>query len=183
MTGAHDFRAQETLRNGAAVTIRAARPDDRERIAQAFAKLDRESVYTRYFSYKQELSASEFGQLDAMDFIRDVMLVVTTDIAGQEAVIASARCIAHDEADGTLTAEVAFTVEEDYRGNGIAARLLAHLVRIARGSGIARLEAEVLPRNKAMLAVFRKSGLPVSERRDGGVVHVELALGEPTAAR
>ena len=120
MTGARDFCTQETLRNGAAVTIRAARPDDRERIAQAFAKLDRESVYTRFFSYKRELSPAELGTLDTMDFVRDVLLVVTTSIDGRETVIAGARCIAHDEADGTLTAEVAFTVEEDYQSNGIA---------------------------------------------------------------
>ena len=176
MTGAREFSARETLRSGTIVVVRAVRPDDRERIAQAFANLDRNSVYTRFFSYKSELSATELGQIDTMDFVRDVMLVVTTDDSGREAVIASARCIAHDEADGSLTAEVAFTVEEDYHGNGIAGRLLAHLARIARDNGIARLEAEVLPQNKAMLAVFRKSGLPLRERREGGVVHLTLDL-------
>jgi RimJ/RimL family protein N-acetyltransferase len=176
MTGAREFFARDTLRNGTEVVVRAVRPDDRERVAQAFAGLDRESVYTRYFSYKRELSAAELGQLDAMDFVRDVMLVVTAEVAGVEQIIASARCIAHDERDGTRTAEVAFIVEEDYQGNGIAGRLLAHLTPIARDNGIARLEADVLPQNKAMLAVFRKSGLPVSERREGGVVHLTLAL-------
>ncbi len=176
MTDARDFRAQETLRNGISVVVRAVRPDDRERVARAFANLDRESVYTRFFSYKSELSAAELGEIDTMDFVRDVMLVVTAEVSGTEQVIASARCIAHDERDGTLTAEVAFTVEEDFQGNGIARRLLAHLTRIARDNGIARFEADVLPQNKAMLAVFRKCGLPVSERRDGGVVHFTLAL-------
>jgi RimJ/RimL family protein N-acetyltransferase len=183
MTGARDFFSRDTLRNGTEVVVRAARPDDRERIAKAFANLDRESVYTRYFSYKPELSAAELGQLDAMDFVRDVMLVVTAEVAGAERVVASARYIAHDERDGTLTAEVAFTVAEDYQGNGIAGRLFATLLRLARDNGIARFEADVLPQNKAMLAVFRKSGLPVREQRDGGVVHVELMLGEAPAAR
>jgi len=137
MTGARDFFARETLRNGTEVVVRAVRPDDRERVARAFAGLDRESVYTRYFSYKSELSAAELGQIDAMDFVRDVMLVVTAEVAGAEQVI----------------------------------------------NGIARFEADVLPQNKAMLAVSRKSGLPVREQRDGGVVHVELVLGEPPAAR
>jgi GNAT superfamily N-acetyltransferase len=183
MIEARRFSAQETLRNGATVLVRAVRPDDRERIAQAFAKLDRESVYTRFFSYKQELSAAELGQIDVMDFVRDVMLVVTTTSDGREAVVASARSIARDEADGMQTAEVAFTVVEDYQGNGIAGRLLAHLARIARDNGIARLEADVLPGNTAMLTVFRKSGLPVTERREGGVVHLTLALRAPDGRR
>jgi RimJ/RimL family protein N-acetyltransferase len=176
MSDARAFRAGETLRNGTPVVIRAVRPDDREPIAHAFAGLERESVYTRFFSHKRALSDAELGQIDAMDFVRDVMLVVTVSAASAETVIASARYIAHDEADGSLTAEVAFTVEEDYQGNGIAGRLLGHLARIARDNGVARLEADVLPENRAMLAVFRKSGLPMTSRRDGGVFHILLAL-------
>ncbi|HET9045328.1 MAG TPA: GNAT family protein [Casimicrobiaceae bacterium] len=176
MTDARDFHANEVLRNGTPVVIRAARPDDRERIAQAFGKLERESVYTRFFSYKPALSDPELGQIDSMDFVRDVMLVVTTIVDASEHVIASSRYVAHEEPDGSLSAEVAFTVEEDYQGNGIAGRLLAHLAALARMNGITRFVAEVLPQNKAMLAVFRKSGLPNSESREGGVVHLTLAL-------
>ena len=180
MTDARAFHANEVLRNGTPVVIRAVRPDDRERIAQAFGKLERESVYTRFFSYRPALSDAELGQIDSMDFVRDVMLVVTTAVAAEEIIIASARCIAHEETDGSLTAEVAFTVEEDYQGNGIAGRLLAHLAALARMNGVTRLVAEVLPQNKAMLAVFRKSGLPNSESREGGVVHLTLTLPGPS---
>jgi hypothetical protein len=59
--------------------------------------------------------------------------------------------------------QVAFTVEEDYQGLGIASRLLEHLVRIARDRGIAEFVAEVLPRNTAMLRVFTRSGLPMMQ--------------------
>ena len=176
MTDARGFEARETLRNGTPVIIRAVRPDDRARIAEAFGKLERDTVYTRFFSYKRELSAAELGVIDRMDFVRDVMLVVTTIVDASERVIASSRYVAHDEPDGSLSAEVAFTVEEDYQGNGIAGRLLAHLAALARMNGITRLVAEVLPQNKAMLAVFRKSGLPNSESREGGVVHLTLTL-------
>lgn len=179
MTTAREFRAEESLRNGTPAVFRAVRPDDHERIAQAFANLERESVYTRFFSYKQELSAAELGQIDRMDFVRDVMLVVTVSAEGREEVIAGASYHAREETDGTLTAEVAFTVEEDYQGNGIASRLLGHLTTLARANGIARFEADVLPGNQPMLSVFRKSGLPVTERRDGGVIHLTMALGTP----
>jgi len=176
MTGARDFSAKETLRNGIEVVIRAVRPDDRERIAEAFAKLDRESVYTRFFSYKGALSDAELRQIETMDFVRDVMLVVTTGVGGRETVIASARYIVLPDSAGPPRAEVAFTVEEDFQGNGIAGRLLAHLARLARANGVAGFDADVLPQNQAMLSVFRRSGLPVTTRREGGVVHLSLAL-------
>ena len=176
MIDARRYLCEDSLRNGLRVTIRAARPDDRERIAKAFEELGRESVYTRFFSYKNELSVAELARLDTMDFMREVMLVVTTRVGEDEIVIGSARYVAHDAADGTLAAEVAFAVEEDYHGLGIAGRLLTPLAGIARGCHIVRFEAEVLAENKAMLAVFARSGLPMRRRREAGVVHVELAL-------
>src|SRR5450755_1511558 len=51
-----DFTCAETLRNGLAVTIRHLRVDDRERIAKAVRQLERESIYTRLFSYRNELT-------------------------------------------------------------------------------------------------------------------------------
>lgn len=180
MNDARHFAVEDTLRNGTRITIRAIRPDDRERIAKAFGQLDRESVYTRFFAYKNELSAADLARIDTMDFVRDVVLVATIRFAGDETVIASGRYVAHAAPDGTLVAEVAFTVEEDYHGLGIAGRLLTHLIAIARASGIARFEAEVLPGNKAMLAVFTRSGLPMQQRRADGVVHLTLALDAPS---
>ncbi len=73
-------------------------------------------------------------------------------------------------------AEVAFTVEEDYQGVGIADRLLEHLVRIGRERNIAELAAEGLPQNTAMLRVFARSGLPMTQSRADGAVHVSLTL-------
>jgi len=176
MTGARDFRVEEALRGGLAVVIRAVRPDDRASIARAFANLERETIYTRYFGHKSELTPRELGAIDTMDFVRDVMLVLTTTIEGGEIVIASARYIAYADGQGALAAEIAFTVEEDYQGRGIASRLLHHLTTIALGNGVGRFEADVLPENKAMLAVFERSGLSLRRRVEGGVIHVDLAL-------
>jgi RimJ/RimL family protein N-acetyltransferase len=179
-TDARNYRAEDTLRNGIVITIRAVRSDDRERLSNAFAKLERESVYTRFFTYKKALSATELGHIDTMDFVRDVMLVVTTRPDGDEIVIASARYVANDTDEEGVSAEVAFTVEEDYQGLGIAGRMLAHLIAIARQGGIARFVADVLPGNKAMLAVFARAGLPLHKRIESGVVNVEIDL-LPTA--
>jgi len=36
----------------------------------------------------------------------------------------------------------------------------------------------VLAGNKAMISVFARSGLPMTKHRDGGTVHVTLALND-----
>lgn len=176
MIDARHYAVHEALRDGTPMTIRTARPDDRERIARAFSGLDRESVYTRFFSYKDALGPADFARLDAMDFVRHAMLVATIGPPGDETVIAGGSYSSHVAADGTRSAEVAFLVEEDYRGNNLAGRVLAHLATIARGQGIRRFEADVLAENKAMLVVFERSGLPMRKSRDGGVLHVTLDL-------
>ena len=176
MIDSRNYIADSMLRDGTRVTIRAVRPDDRGRIEKAFGELERESVYTRFFAYKNALSEGELSSIDAMDFVNDVMLVATVERDSDEIVIASARYVGRDCADGTRVAEVAFAVEEDYQGKGLAGHLIDHLVRIARKSGIVCFEADVLIDNKPMLAVFERTGLPMRKIRESGVVHVTIAL-------
>ena len=73
-------------------------------------------------------------------------------------------------------AEVAFMVEEDFHGRGIASLLLRHLARVARVQGIETFEADVLAENKAMQSVFARSGWNVQSQRDGGTVHLTMSL-------
>ena len=78
--------------------------------------------------------------------------------------------------NGVRSAEVAFTVEEDYHGQGIAGHLLGHLIAIARARDLDALEAEVLAGNRSMFRVFERTGLPIHTRHDGTSVHLRIAL-------
>jgi len=175
MSDPRDFAVTETLRNGVTVTIRALHADDRERMANAVRNLDRESIYTRFFSYR-ELTEAGLDRIMRFDPDQEVALVVTTGAGADETVVGSGRYIVSGTEGAGRTAEVAFVVEEDFHGLGIAGRVLRHLAAIARERGIASFEAEVLPENKAMQAVFARSGLPMRTRREDGIVHVTLAL-------
>jgi len=93
-----------------------------------------------------------------------------------EKIIGAGRYIAFGNADPPDRAEVAFTVEEDYQGLGIAGKLLRHLAGIAKDKGITQFHAEVLPQNKGMLAVFNRSGFPVKQEFAEGLAHVTLSL-------
>jgi len=71
-------------------------------------------------------------------------------------------------------AEVAFAIIDAYQGLGIGSALMRHLVTLGREAGVRELIAEVLAENVPMLKVFERSGLPMSTRREGPVVHVSL---------
>jgi GNAT superfamily N-acetyltransferase len=169
------FRETETLKNGVAVTFRAIRPDDKAGVSDAFGQLEPESVYTRFFQVRESLSDKDLKAATEVDFENTVALVVTTASGGKEILIAGGRYVVC-RPSGPRSAEVAFLVEEDYHGQGIAGRLLKHLVRIAREQGVEQFEAEVLPQNRAMLAVFSRSGLPMKQAPAEGFVHVTLSL-------
>ena len=53
---------------------------------------------------------------------------------------------------------------------------MRRLVSIARERGLTRLEAEVLGGNRAMLSVFKASGLPLTQVSEGNVIHVAMSL-------
>jgi GNAT superfamily N-acetyltransferase len=176
MPDPREYAVADTLKNGLAVTIRHLRADDRERIAAAIRELDRESIYLRLFGYRGQLTEAGLDRVMRFDPASEIVLVVTTNTPSGEMVIGSGRYVVAGARAGKTVAEVAFMVEEDYHRLGIAGRLLRHLAGIARAHGVAAFEADVLSENRSMLAVFARSGLPMTRRPDGGTTHVELAL-------
>jgi len=176
MMDARNYSAQETLKNGLQVTIRAIRPEDRDALLAAIKELEERTVYLRFFGPKNEFSQRELTEATDVDFVRTVALVTCLQDSAGEKIIGAGRYIAFGSADPPDRAEVAFTVEEDYHGLGIAGKMLRHLAVIAKQKGVAQFHAEVLPQNKGMLAVFTRSGFPVKQEFEEGLAHVILSL-------
>ncbi len=171
------FSQPAQLRNGTPVLIRSIRPDDRQRIIDAFRKLEPETVYTRFFSAKTQLSEGDLARIDASDFVHAVALVATFGEGADEVIIGVGGYTVLDRPGEPPTAEVSFTIEEDYHGQGLSGLFMRLLIAIGRERGIRRFEAEVLAGNTPMLKVFQRSGLPMHSRLEEGVVHVVMELG------
>jgi GNAT superfamily N-acetyltransferase len=154
-----------------ALTIRAVRPDDKERIVKAFQGLERGSVYLRFFSYKKDLEEKELRRVTECDGASEAALVATVGTGEQEIIVALGEYVRSGAA-----AHIAFAVEEDFQGRGIASRLLRQLAAIARANGITQFEADVLAENAPMLAVLRNSRLRMRTSHAEGVVHATLFL-------
>ena len=62
------LRSTAALRDGTAVCVRAIRPDDKERLRVAFARLSPRTVYQRFFHPVSELTAEDLRRLTEIDF-------------------------------------------------------------------------------------------------------------------
>jgi RimJ/RimL family protein N-acetyltransferase len=175
--GATDL-VEEAQKDGAEVTIRAMRPDDKDRLVKAFLHLQPQTIRTRFFYPKKTLSEDDLRWLDETSHGNHVGLVATVPSGCEELIVGEGSYVALGH-----TAETGFTVAEAWQGRGIASRLLQHLASIARDQGVGEFEAYVLPENESMLAVFRRSGLPMTTRCTEGALHVTLALDSPAAPR
>ena len=175
---ARTYRAEEVLRDGGSIVIRAIRPDDKARLAEHFARLSARSIYFRFFTAKKRLSDDELVRLTELDFRHDVGLVATLVENGIERIIGVGRFNVLDEQEKSGRAEVAFAVADEHQGRGIGTLLLEHLVAIARGLDVREFEANVLGENSRMREMFFESGLVVHGTIDSGV----YTLTFPTVA-
>jgi RimJ/RimL family protein N-acetyltransferase len=170
--GAASFSVTETLRDGRAVEIRALKPTDVEDLKAAVAHTSAESLARRFFGPKRYFSEQEIAYFVNIDFVSQVALVATIEEGDERSIVAGGRYVLVQPG----TAEVAFVVVDDYQGQGIGAKLMRHLISIARDAGLRELVAEVLPDNQPMLGVFQKCGLKTATRRGRDAVHVTMQL-------
>ena len=166
------------MKDGNDVTIRAMRPDDKQRLVTAFLHLQPQTIRTRFFCPKKILSEDDLRWLDDVGQANHMGLAATVTEGCDELVVGEGSYVVLGR-----SAEIGFTVADAWQGRGIASRLMRHLARIARDRGVNEFEAYVLPDNEPMLAVFRRSGLPMSIRYAEGVLHVTLALDSPSISR
>ena len=176
-----NYAVVEKLRDKRPVTIRAIRAGDKELLREAFNGLEAGSVYLRFFGPRKELTDRELAEVTEVDFARTVALVACVQESARERVIGGGRYFTLDGTGPPSAAEVAFLVEEDYHGQGLASILLKHLLLLARKQGISRFEADVLHGNKKMLRVFERAGLPVVTKASSDAIHVTIFFSKEDA--
>jgi ribosomal protein S18 acetylase RimI-like enzyme len=172
MIEAANYHVTELLRDGRTVIIRALRPDDREELLAAAGSLNTQSLYSRFLGAKNGFSEKEISFFVNVDFSNHVALVAVLGEGDQPAIAGGGRYVVLSGG----RAEVAFAVVDRCQGLGIGTLLMRHLSRIAIAGGLRELTAEVLPYNKAMLAVFENSGFNVVTSREPHATHVEIRL-------
>lgn len=161
------------LADGSTAHVRPIRPDDRDRLAAFHGRQSAESIYLRYFTPRPTLSESDLERFTNVDYVERMAFLA---LSGDE-IIGVARYDRWSERDD---AEVAFMVDDERHGQGIATVLLEFLAEAARQAGFRRFSAQVLPSNRKMLSVFRQAGFETTSEFGDGVIEVMLNI-EPSA--
>ncbi len=117
------------LRDGSTVHVRPVRESDQEALRALLGRLSPESRWLRFFSAGANLDAmARWGATRAKGRGYGVVATVGERIVGHAAYVRM----------GSDRAEVAFEVDEDHQGLGIATVLLAHLAEGAKRRGSRR---------------------------------------------
>ena len=172
MSDAANFSILERLRDGRQIEIRALRPGDRNALLAAAGRTSDESLYRRFFGVRRDFSDAEVESFVKVDFIDQVALVAVEREGEREIILAGARYIVVRRG----AAELAFTVVDEFQGQGVASAMLRHLTSLARAAGLREFLADVLPDNTAMLRVLEHSGLRLQSKHESGVIHLTLRL-------
>jgi len=96
--------------------------------------------------------------------------------SGSGHIIAEARYV--KEHSNSLEADIAFVVDEEYQGLGIATYLYKLLIRLAKERGVRIFTSDVLSSNSSMMKVFEKGNVPFKARLEGGIYRLIIQLDE-----
>ncbi|HPJ08245.1 MAG TPA: GNAT family N-acetyltransferase [Deltaproteobacteria bacterium] len=175
-----DISARKRFKGNVEVRFRHIKPSDEEEMRRLFYRFSDRSVYYRYFSPIKTMPHAKMQQYVNVDCNRICSIVALVGPPDSEHIVAEARFVK----DRTRPyGDVAFVVDEDYQGIGIASYMLEMLTRIAKKRGLQGFVADVLASYKSMLKVFEKSGLPVKANLTSGAYEVTMPFFEEASTR
>ncbi|MEW6765354.1 MAG: bifunctional acetate--CoA ligase family protein/GNAT family N-acetyltransferase [Pseudomonadota bacterium] len=149
------FARRVTVGDGREIELRPIRPEDAELEQNFVRSLSEESRYMRFMRAIDELTPDMLVRFTQIDYDREMAFVALHEANGVETEVGVARYSV--EPDGE-NAEFAVVVSDAWHGQGIGSLLIEALIESARQRGVRELIGEVLPRNRAMLALAERMG-------------------------
>jgi RimJ/RimL family protein N-acetyltransferase len=144
---------------------------DRERLADLFARMSRQTRYERFLHPKPDLSEAELTYFTDIDHRNHDALAAVDPRDGS--FVGVVRYAVADE--DAMVADIAFAVADDWQGRGIGTTLLRALLPRAAASGVNGFIALTLAENARAHALLKRFGF----RKVGssyGVAELRLEL-------
>ena len=176
-----EISTQHTFKGDITVRFRAIKPSDEEEMRRLFYRFSDEAVYYRYFSPIKTMPHAKMQAYVNVDFSQIMSIVGLVGEAGHGHVITEARFV---KLQDRPFADVAFIVDEQYQGIGLATYLYKMLIRLAKDRGLQGFTADVLTSNKAMMKVFEKGGAMVKAQLEYGIYRLTIPFeAEPSPVK
>lgn len=154
---------------GAGVVLRAGTPADAEAVADLHSRCSAQTLFARYHAGVRTLPRRWLHRLLQPPRGRTLLAVCGSAAIGMAQVIRTT-----DPAE----AEISVLVEDRWQRQGLGTALITRLGAIGRAFGHERLIAWCLASESGFERAATASGLPVSVRREDGMVRLELAVRE-----
>jgi acetate---CoA ligase (ADP-forming) len=158
------------LRDGSVATIGEATSSDGPSLEEFFLKLSSESGLNRFLSRSVPDSRLVESLCRPSNPEEQRSLLVKRHIDGSDRIIAVGSYVSH----GNGTAEVSVGVDDRLQGLGLGTHLLERLAAIAIQNGFRRFQAIAEKENHRMIEVLRRSGFPIYERNEAGMVEIDF---------
>jgi acyl-CoA hydrolase/GNAT superfamily N-acetyltransferase len=166
-----EIDTENTFKGGLKVRFRAIKPSDEEAMRRLFYRFSDKTIYKRYFYPLKTMPHDKMQEYVNVDYGQAMSIVALTGEPDQERIIAEGR-FGRDEK--SAYGNVAFVVDEQYQGRGIATYLYKMLIRLAKERGLKGFTAEVLDTNKSMMKVFEKGEPQVNASLQNGVYRLTI---------
>lgn len=166
------------MRDGSTAGVRLTTPEDLPAMRRFFDELSPNSRRLRFLAPARASDDLLRRLCDNSRPADAATLIVCRRIDGEPRIVGVGSYFA----TGERTAEVAFAVDDDFHGKGIATALLERLVMLGTQRDFDLFSATVLPENSEMLDVFRDSGFGVHSATDRAPVEVRISLTQTSAS-
>ncbi len=161
----HELETEQIFKNYLKVFFRPIKPSDEDMMRRLLYQFTEEARYRRFFSPFRVITHRKMQPYVNIDYHYTLSIVGVVQKRGMEKIIAEARYAYDEDMDHY---EMAFVVDQEYHGLGIASFLREYLISTALNRNINKLAAFVLPENQPMIAVLEKASIrPVVHKRTG----------------
>jgi acyl-CoA hydrolase/RimJ/RimL family protein N-acetyltransferase len=164
-----------TTRSGLSILLRPVRMNDEPMIKDLFYSLSDQSLKRRFMSMRKDVPHKMRQDFVVIDYSEEMIILATILQNRKEIAIGMGQFIKNEN---THSAEVAFTVSEDFQHQGVGTELLTYLTQLAKNEGLLGFTAEVLIENEPMLRVFEKMGFDMHKVIESGAYSLVMNFGK-----
>lgn len=170
-----EWLGSHALRDGRQVRFRHAARSDAAAVRVAMRSSSDETLRQRFFAAVRDLDDRELERSLQLDPDTGVCVVGELGEGNERRLVCGIRYI---RADLRNTAEIALTVHDDFRRQGLAQSLMHLAMEMALHDGVRELVAHVLPTNEAMLTLLARIAPCATRTWDGNLQQVRISLAE-----
>jgi len=172
----YPVRLEEVVEiDGEKVVIRPYKPVDERRIQEHFYNLHPDDIISRFFREKHSFVRDDLENMIEIDYVKDLTIIALVGEFGFGKVVAVGEYLLNPSSN---MAEVAFTVNREYQGKGLAKRIMRKLSETARSSGIAGLFAYTSTGNQGMIRLFKTLPYKIQTRFEDDMILLTCRFDE-----